>query len=213
MRSSYASTTNDTLIDLNPFTLICSGANAGASNGAGAAFSPVLVLTTGTTNAGFSAALHTDAPYIFVAATSELDQRWHFITTLPTGAEDFTIQVGFVVGFPTTQGVYFELTSASPNWFKCVQNGAGTTRVDSGVAATTGATTLRVAYSGANTESQFWINGVALTPIDNTTRVLDAYALLGMVASIRKTFGGTARQITLAAHSYDNAKVEVPYFS
>lgn len=214
MRASYSSTTNDTLVDLNPFTLFCSGANAGANNSAALFLSPLLALNTGTTNAGFAAVLHTDAPYAFVAATSELDQRWSFlITILPTGGEDFTIQVGFVVGIPTTQGIYFELTSASPNWFKCVKNGAGTTRVDSGVAAIVGSVTLRVAYSGAATESQFWIDGVALTPIDNTTRAPDALAALGMIASTRKTAGTAARGIIISHHLYDNAKDEVPYFS
>lgn len=94
-----------------------------------------------------------------------------------------------------------------------MKNGAGTTRVDSGVAAIVGSVTLRVAYSGAATESQFWIDGVALTPIDNTTRAPDALAALGMIASTRKTAGTAARGIIISHHLYDNAKDEVPYFS
>ena len=215
MRTTYSSTTNDTLIEGNPFVLYRGGAAAGASNGIGTYLAPTVVLTTGTDNTGYAVAVHTDTPYIFIAGSSELDQRWSIlIPALPTGAEDFTLQVGFVAGFAAlaVQGIYLELTSASPNWFACVKNAAGTERVNTNIAATTGVTTARVAYSGTSTESQYWINGVATLPIDDSTRAVDAFQPLGMAAGIRKTFGTTPRTLVFGQHKYDNARAAVPYF-
>jgi len=215
MRTSYTSTTNDSLIDNAPLVLYRGGAGAGASNAFGVYYAPVVLLNTGTDAAGYAVAAHLDYPYIFIPGTSDLDQRWNIvIPTLPTGGEDFTIQIGFIAGSPAlaVQGIYLELTSASANWFQCVKNGAGTTRVDTTIAATTGVTTVRVAYSGSATESRYWINGVATLPIDDGTRVVDFLQLLGMVAGIRKTFGITARTLAFGNHKYDNLKVEVPYF-
>jgi hypothetical protein len=217
MRAGYSSTTDDTLIDGNPFTLYRGGVAAGASNGVLSFFTPAVVLTTGTDANGYAVAAHTDYPYLFVAASSEFDQSWIFvIPTLPTnGVQDFTVQVGFIAGFPAlaTQGIYFELTGASGNWFVCVKNGSGTTRTDTGVAATTGSTALRVVYSAADAESQYWINGTATAPITNATRVTSEFQLLGMVCGLRKTAGTTARTLAFSNHQYDNAKIAIPYFT
>jgi len=218
IRPSYSSTTDDSLIDNAPLVLYRGGAAAGASNLIGTYLASCVGLTTGTDTTGYAVAVHLDTSYIFIPGTSDLDQRWALlIPVLPTsGVQDFTIQVGFISGFPAlaVQGIYLELTGASPNWFVCVKDVAGIERVDTGIAAIAATPiTLRVAYSGDAEESRFWIDGVATDPIFDTTRAVDLFARLGMVCGIRKTAGTTARTLVFSNHKYDNGKVAVPHFS
>ncbi len=205
---------DNTLAGNEKFVIRAGGAGAAAANNQGTVFVPSLLLSTGTTNTGYCAAQHTSYPYLFVPGTSDLDQRWAVsISNLPTaGVQDFTIQIGFSTASTAVQGMYFEASGANANWQKVVKDGAGTTTVDTGVAVTTAATIFRVAYSPIATETQFWINGTALSSIDDTTRAVDLFAVLGMFASITKTAGATARYMTIFAHSYDNAKDAIPDF-
>jgi len=217
MRNDYVGTTSGSLIDLNPFVLYVGGTDAKAVNGASTYFAPCVSLQTGIDSTGYAVEAHTEYPHVFVAGASDLDQRWAFIIpVLPTGAQAFTIQIGFIAGFPAlaTAGVYFELTEASANWFKVVKNAAGTTRVDTGIAAVAAApTTLRVAYSASATESRFWVNGVSSLAIDDATRAVDAFTFLGMTAGIRKTNGIVMRNLVLFAHKYDNNKAAFGHFA
>lgn len=209
--------TNDTLIGNEPFVGYINGADAVINNGAGTYFVPCLQLDTGTTNAGYATALHTNFPHLFVPGVSDLDARFLvLLPTLPVAlSQDYTIQVGFITGVPAlaTRGMYFELTGASPNWQKVVKNAGGTTTVDTGIAATTSAVTLRIKYDPVATETKFWIDGVSSPAIDDSTRVVDFLSLLGMAVQIRKTFGAIGRSVIYLAHRYDNARAAVPHFS
>lgn len=216
MRQTYSSTTNESLIDQNPFVLYVGGAGL-ASNGVSTYFAPCVNLSTSTDATAYAVAVHTEYPHIFVPGTSDLDHRFvGLIPTLPTVAQAFTVQIGFIAGFPSlaTAGIYLELTEASSNWFKVVKNAAGTTRVDTGIAAVAATpTALRVAYSAAATESRFWINGVSSAAIDDSTRAVELLTFLGMVAGIRKSNGIVARSLVLFAHKYDNSKDAFAHFA
>ncbi len=186
----------------------------------GSTFSPSIALATGTTTNGAAVVLQSDYPASLYYGDLNFDMRMSLqLPALPDSGQNFTFHVGFTNGALTDfaaitdKGIYFELTDASPNWFLCVKNGAPVTKVDSGVAAVAATkVTLRVAHDQALAKSRFWINGVEQSSILDSTRAIDAFTLLGMMAGIWKTAGTTARSAILFAYAYECSTTAIPGF-
>lgn len=186
----------------------------------GTTFAPSISLSTDTNSNGAAAILHADYPASLYFGEKTFDMRMRIQPgILPTGPENYTLQVGYTNGAltdfaaVTDTGIYIELASGSPNWFLCVKAGANLTRIDSGVAAVANtAVTLRIAHDHAQAKSRFWIDGIEQASILDSTRVLPDFTLLGMMAGIWKSAGTTSRSAILYGYYYDNQSVAMPWF-
>jgi hypothetical protein len=191
------------------------------SSAVGTTLAPSIALSTDTNSNGAAAILHADYPAsLYFGGEKTFDMRMRIQPgILPTGPENYTLQVGYTNGAltdfaaVTDTGIYIELASGSPNWFLCVKAGANLTRIDSGVAAVANtAVTLRIAHDQAQAKSRFWIDGIEQASILDSTRVLPDFTLLGMMAGIWKSAGTTARSAILYGYYYDNQSAAMPWF-
>jgi hypothetical protein len=211
-----ATGTNGGLFENEPFLTAFAGTAAGVSNLALFLFSPTIALSTGTDTTGYAALDHTDWPVTAVPDDYSLSVKTQVLmVNLPAGGNAFTVQTGFTFNSPglATYGMYFELTSASTHWFGVVNNNGTTTKVDTGiVASTTTPQVLSVVYDHVTEATYFLIDGDVVQFVLNTTQVVPTGTRMTMSTTIIKSSGATAGQIIIFRHEYENGIPVIEHF-
>lgn len=226
--SDTASFATGAILDQEPWIASFSGTAASVGSASAVLGLSAALLSTGTDTTGRVALTHLRKTLAFNASYS-MDQRFNFyqVSTLPT-SQASEIQIGFCAGAVTaapTEGMYFEGTSASSNWFAVVKNSFTglSTRVDTGVAMALGSYpstnvfTFRIWHDPSNSggaATKFYINDMT-TPVAtilDSTRIVVAPDMLPMVFSVRKSAGVTAAIFVVQHHSYDVDQYAVSTF-
>jgi hypothetical protein len=204
-----------------PYLVSHTGTDAAITQGAliGA---PAAIMTTGTTATGFCSIERTANNSFSTARSMETTFRFS-LASLPS-TQAFTLQIGFfnVLGVfasartgLSTQGIYFQLDSGSPNWLSVVKNAAGTTAKNSAIAAT--APTIyvfKIVYDAVALENRFYLNG-ALIPamtITNAERTVTASLPTTMGVIFLKSAGTTAAGGALLDHAFTVETAELEHF-
>jgi hypothetical protein len=179
-----------------PFTPSNNGSgSAGNVMVAGEANHPgILQLETGTNAAG-RAAIQTTFDCILLGGGAAVFEAVVRIPTLPTAAQAFAFRIGFgdLDTDDFNDGVYFELTQGSADWYCKTASGGMRTPADSGVAAQANTwTRLRVEVNAGGSEATFYIDGTSVATI-TTDIPTGAGHETGLAATIKKTNGTTER--------------------
>lgn len=211
--------TDAALCDLEPYTCFKAAGGAVAQFAAFGTAPPSLVLNTGTATNEYACIRHSLYPTFFDPTLEYIDIFSFAITALPS-TEAYTLQTGFIVGAPAlaTQGMYLQLSAADAQFQCVVKDAGGETLVDTGITAAIAPAKYvrKIHYDPVALSTKFYLDGVLVGTIANSTRVVATNQLLGMAASIRKSAGTTAASLITDGHYYDLDPYEgtpLEYFS